>query len=1199
MAISQPGDAFEQEADRVAEAVVSGSFASSNMQGAAPPVQRKCGCGGSSPGACEECQQREEEMPAGPVIQRHAAGESGGAVHNGVAGNNVPPVVHEALRSSGSPLDTSVRPMMESRFGRDFGDVRVHTDSVAAKSAQAVNALAYTAGNDVVFAPGQYQPHSLEGERLLAHELTHTLQQNSGAVVQRQAVPAIQRDDVHPVAATACAFAPDDYRGVGPAGPTEALQAEVVAIDAGAEPGTSFDLLDRVWMTYGQAGAQIYIYHLFKRMWARSGPRAVDQFVDKLVYRIGLVIAGRTSSGNPRVPGFADDPHVPSFADDATVQRAWLIAGTLSAQKDRLHAESDQFITCYEAQATATAIGALDESEQRVTGELQHYFGSSLFAQFFFGPDDDMEDSRSEEEDQASRIALGIAAQGLAKRRNASLKANMAYRDSVYGNHALTLAEREPIEEEQRRAERDYELFRKQVVPRFPILEQVSAPEIDWRDEDSELDDDTGEGLNTLAQLAQGGDSEDTTHFIIGQIADKLKNIAKIREELKPGGEVNVWQVPRIVDATSELTGAMPGTFYGKLIEDKVNEEPPRSLTSRLVDIVEIALYVAAPFTEGISLIPATMITASRAGYRVYEHWKEYETGKALHGTDFGGAALSGEDPSLFWLGADIAGAFVEVGLSVVPAAEVFRELAPAARAARAMAGAEGVAALETAAEELTTRELGPEKAAQFASKIAEDARAAQAGAIPGMTAGEAKMLEQADAQAAEAAAKRTGAKGIPATSAKAGGRFPVGAAMPDQADRVLGVVIDSKLAGVGATDTLESARTAMRAGDTAEAERLFAQLQEHLTVDEANLLWRDLGRLAESATRLEEPITLLGKRHLLKMVQGEDGAFFVLCSWCTRVRDILRSALEKARQEGAAAAVRVSRLETMIQQVEQMEANFAVGKVGKAEATSTNTMRALLGKLTEGEHLIGSELRALPARSIPNFTRLARDPAVASRAADLYEGYLEQLWEARRDVFGGGKQVREQLWKELEKEAEARALTQAQRESARGVPLELAPGAPARAVVNPSADFPFGFYDRSGFEEFSHRLNATLKGAPDARLIVEGSAVSGRRFERIVAPFGPTGTPFGLGRLSDFDIAIISDSLFAKAEHLRIIGKGKLATAPLSSVELSRLGLADLDAAAREAVLDATGIAYPVHFSIRPASAPAKLGLPLSGGGM
>jgi hypothetical protein len=92
--------------------------------------------------------------------------------------NVVPPVVHEVLNSSGQPLETDTREFMESRFGHDFSGVRVHTDSRAAESARAVNALAYTVGRNVVFDSGRYTPKTQEGQKLMAHELTHVVQQS-------------------------------------------------------------------------------------------------------------------------------------------------------------------------------------------------------------------------------------------------------------------------------------------------------------------------------------------------------------------------------------------------------------------------------------------------------------------------------------------------------------------------------------------------------------------------------------------------------------------------------------------------------------------------------------------------------------------------------------------------------------------------------------------------------------------------------------------------------------------------------------------------------------------------------------------------------------------------------------------------------------------------------------------------------------
>jgi hypothetical protein len=85
-------------------------------------------------------------------------------------------------RGGGTALDAATRADMESSLGHDFSDVRIHDDSVADASAKGINAHAYTVGNEVVFSSGHYNPASSEGRKTLAHELTHVVQQRSGAV---------------------------------------------------------------------------------------------------------------------------------------------------------------------------------------------------------------------------------------------------------------------------------------------------------------------------------------------------------------------------------------------------------------------------------------------------------------------------------------------------------------------------------------------------------------------------------------------------------------------------------------------------------------------------------------------------------------------------------------------------------------------------------------------------------------------------------------------------------------------------------------------------------------------------------------------------------------------------------------------------------------------------------------------------------
>src|SRR6476660_710319 len=137
-------------------------------------LQRSCACGQHTSGDCggSECSRGRKS-----VLRRSSASRQ--PADNSM--NEVPSIVHDALSSSGVPLDATTRAFFEPRLNFDLSRVLLHTDSRAAESAQSVNALAYTVGSNVVFAAGQYTPETASGKRLLAHELTHVIQQSSGA----------------------------------------------------------------------------------------------------------------------------------------------------------------------------------------------------------------------------------------------------------------------------------------------------------------------------------------------------------------------------------------------------------------------------------------------------------------------------------------------------------------------------------------------------------------------------------------------------------------------------------------------------------------------------------------------------------------------------------------------------------------------------------------------------------------------------------------------------------------------------------------------------------------------------------------------------------------------------------------------------------------------------------------------------------
>ena len=126
--------------------------------------------------SAHEAKQQQDERP----IMRKAADH--------VPAMPTPPAVHAAAVSGGQPLDPGTRRFMERRFGRSFGDVRIHVDGNAAR---AVDAQAYTVGRDIVFDTGQYSPETTAGRTLLAHELTHVVQQRGA--LSSGARPSLQR----------------------------------------------------------------------------------------------------------------------------------------------------------------------------------------------------------------------------------------------------------------------------------------------------------------------------------------------------------------------------------------------------------------------------------------------------------------------------------------------------------------------------------------------------------------------------------------------------------------------------------------------------------------------------------------------------------------------------------------------------------------------------------------------------------------------------------------------------------------------------------------------------------------------------------------------------------------------------------------------------------------------------------------------
>lgn len=170
--IGEPGDKYEQEADRVADAVVNSP---------APPIQMQ-------PEETEELQMKQE-----PVLQRkckeceeeeNLQKKENSSVAAGIAPEQISSQL-QSSRGSGCPLPDPVVSEMSRKIGSDFSGVQIHTDTKAVQLSRSLGARAFTHGSDIYFNSGEYNPAMSKGKHLLAHELTHVVQQNSGLQAKR------------------------------------------------------------------------------------------------------------------------------------------------------------------------------------------------------------------------------------------------------------------------------------------------------------------------------------------------------------------------------------------------------------------------------------------------------------------------------------------------------------------------------------------------------------------------------------------------------------------------------------------------------------------------------------------------------------------------------------------------------------------------------------------------------------------------------------------------------------------------------------------------------------------------------------------------------------------------------------------------------------------------------------------------------
>ena len=215
MEVNAPGDIYEQQADDIADAVMQipnhGTSPVAGSESRPQPLPSRSGAQSKDIGT--KAIEDEEDVPLKKpaVIEKCACGEDQKRVMekadvprgegSSVQAPRINPEIEariRALRGRGQPLPSSERGFMQTRFGADFSGIRIHTNQDADSYSRAIHARAFTLGSDIFFRAGEFAPGSSNGRRLLAHELTHSIQQGAAAPGPVNALRIGDRPTAHP-----------------------------------------------------------------------------------------------------------------------------------------------------------------------------------------------------------------------------------------------------------------------------------------------------------------------------------------------------------------------------------------------------------------------------------------------------------------------------------------------------------------------------------------------------------------------------------------------------------------------------------------------------------------------------------------------------------------------------------------------------------------------------------------------------------------------------------------------------------------------------------------------------------------------------------------------------------------------------------------------------------------------------------------
>jgi hypothetical protein len=649
-----------------------------------------------------------------PLIRRKA--EESRSVEGNGNFPDIPPRMDariQSLRGSGHVLPEQLRSYFEPRFAYDFKSVRVHTDSDASETARAMNARAFTIGQDIVFGEREYSPETDAGRRLLAHELTHVMQQNIDLIKSEHMLyhnPIV-------TAATARGLQrqgqdkPD--AGVPDISPAAPHQEKISEVSLEGENGIRFAGL--VFLPDTDK-----LRELLEKYISTNGTGAARRLIDKL------------QNALPSLPGGVPerDPEVSLYARLDTIMP--LLRNAFSV----IESEHSKFVSDFEKQAKANVTSTLAKSEEIAKREAVKYGiseerilkGGFACAKADY---DCYETIYHMQTGTPASTGLQKAAEVLLTRRQNIERLEREQRMATHFESdpkdpkGQILVPDEPqfskIGHEIQSEREKYLQIRSAVASDYPVLAAVS-----------ELDKGTGD----LETIAKKGAGDESAKIIKGQIAERLINIAKVRDNLEDKSEVNIWRLPPVVDVTGAQLGSDSVALKKRWVAEQVEDEKPGLLGTIALLIFNVLAIAFAPATGGISLAVAAGVNLAATGIEV----QEFMMKKALAGTSFDKAkALSQDEPSLFWLAFAIVGTAVDVAGAAGILLKTFRNLAPLAKAAEvAKEGKEAEEAIET-----LTMAARKEGGAQLAEQVAANIKRTRGGESVALEAAGASKTER------------------------------------------------------------------------------------------------------------------------------------------------------------------------------------------------------------------------------------------------------------------------------------------------------------------------------------------------------------------------------------------------------------------------------------------------------------------------